>query len=39
MKVTADRKYFIIENQFDKLLSEIIDYIYYYVKYLFPNDK
>ena len=31
MKITADKKNFIIENQFDKLPSEIIDYIYFFV--------
>ena len=32
MKITADKKHFIIENQFDKLPSEIIDYIYFFVE-------
>ena len=39
MKITADKKYFILENQFDKLPSEIIDYIYYFVDNFVPNDK
>ena len=39
MKITADKKHFIIENQFDKLPSEIIDYIYYFVDNFVPNDK
>ena len=35
MKITADKKYFILENQFDKLPSSIIDYIYFFV----PNNR
>ena len=39
MKITADKKNFIIENQFDKLPSEIIDYIYFFVDNFEPNEK
>ena len=39
MKITADKKHFIIENQFDKLPSEIIDYIYFFVDNFEPNEK
>ena len=39
MKITADEKYFILENQFDKLPAEIIDYIYFFVDNFVPNDK
>ena len=39
MKITADKKYFIFENQFDKLPAEIIDYICFFVDNFVPNDK
>jgi hypothetical protein len=39
MKITTDKKYFIIENQYDKLPPEIIDYIYFFVDNFNPNDK
>jgi hypothetical protein len=39
MKITANKKYYIIENQFDKLPSEIIDYIYFFVDNFEPNEK
>lgn len=39
MKITADEKYFIIENQFDKIPAVIIDYIYFFVDNFVPNDK
>jgi hypothetical protein len=39
MKITADKKYFIFESQFDKLPAEIIDYIYIYVDNFVQNEK
>ena len=39
MKITADEKYFILENQFDKLPSEIIDYIYFFVDNYEPHEE
>jgi hypothetical protein len=39
MKITADKKYFIIENQFDKLPAEIIDYIYFFVDNYEPHEE
>ena len=39
MKISDDKKYFIIQNQFDKLPSEIIDYIYFFVDNFIPNEK
>ena len=39
MKITSDEKYFIIENQFDKLPAEIIDYIYFFVDNYEPHEE
>jgi hypothetical protein len=39
MKISADKKYFIFENQFDKIPAVIIDYIYCFVDNYVPNDK
>ena len=39
MKITVDKKYYIIENQFDKLPSEIIDYIYFFVNNNEPSKE
>ena len=33
------KKYFLIKNQLDKLPSEIINYIYYFVDNFVSNDK
>jgi hypothetical protein len=39
MKITDDKKYFIFENQFDKIPAVIIDYIYCFVDNFVPNNK